>query len=607
MASLFLAFLLLLNHLLMTLAQGGSGPIQVPTSSRVYGPDGPWQAVSVQLGEPAQDLDLYPGGIFQSQILTNQLCLNNRSSPCGSGGLFDTESSSTFDDRSVLWGSGGSGFGSLWTKGATMFSFQDSTSILEQLRIPMKTALVTVANFSAIVFPHITMVYPDGSYPLQVGQLALGPLLNQTFTREGLPSINASLIPGNLAVQKVIPSNSFGLHIGIGAEALKLSLSLWLGGYDASRIVGPVSNQSTGNQQLMIDLLDITIGVNAGASPFSFSSQQGLLSYGNSSITSAGTSVLMNPGAPYLYLPKSTCAAIAQHLPVTYNSDKALYFWKVSDPHYAKIVTSPTYLSFVFRGSRGNLTINVPFQLLNLTLEGPLVTTSTPYFPCQPPQGPAVDNNGGYSLGRAFLQAAFIGVNWATSEESEWFLAQAPGPNTDPNPQSATYTGPLPIGLGKEWADTWSGFWTSLPTPRTSTIASKTAPATPVGSRLPSSPASVPSIRSSNPLSGGAIVGIAIGGACAAFFAAAIGIWFFRRSKDSNSKATRPSPVDKLNTQVSSYPSFPRYSNTGNQTTDSPSTGCTISELPTLLRYSDTGNQTIYSPSTVGHISELPT
>lgn len=65
-------------------------------------------------------------------------------------------------------------------------------------------------------------------------------------------------------------------------------------------------------------------------------------------------------------------------------------------------MTSPTYLSFVFRGSNGNLTIKAPFQLLNFTLEAPLVSNLIPYFPCQPPQA----QGNSYSLGRAFLQAA---------------------------------------------------------------------------------------------------------------------------------------------------------------------------------------------------------
>ena len=455
MAGLFVVSFLLLDHSQPSFAQGLPAPLQIPTSNRVYGPDGPWQAISIKLGLPAQNLDLYPGGVYASAILTDQLCKDTQALSCGSGGTYSPEDSTTFDDHFIDY-EDVSGNSSLWTMGAMMFSYSNSTDFLEQLQI----AGTTVANFTATMYHQITVVYPDGDYPLQVGGLALGPTLNQTW-REGLytPSLNTSLIPGNLKLQNAIPSNSFGLHIGIAAEVLRLSLSLWLGGYDASRIVGPVSSQSTQNFLFAIDLLDVGIGVNHGGSPFSSSLQQSLLSQGNSSITSTGISVLLDPIAPYLYLPNSTCAAIAKNLHVTYNVGKALYFWNTTDPRYANIVTSPTYLSFVFRGSGGNLTINTPFRLLNLTLGPPLVSTNTSYFPCQPPQ----DSGDKYSLGRAFLQAAFIGVNWATSGESEWFLAQAPGPNTDTNPQAKPYTDASPVGLGKEWADSWSGFWTALP------------------------------------------------------------------------------------------------------------------------------------------------
>lgn len=49
-------------------------------------------------------------------------------------------------------------------------------------------------------------------------------------------------------------------------------------------------------------------------------------------------------------------------------------------------------------------------------------------------------NGSVYTLGRAFLQAAFIGVNWQPqSPPGNWFLAQAPGPNT----ASAALTVPI--------------------------------------------------------------------------------------------------------------------------------------------------------------------
>lgn len=132
----------------------------------------------------------------------------------------------------------------------------------------------------------------------------------------------------------------------------------------------------------IIDLIDITIAVDHGESPFAYRKRSGVLSEGNDSMLKS-VAVAMNPAAPYLYLPNSSCAAITKDLPVSYNPKYGLCFWNVDDPRYTQIVTSPSYLGFTFRApslSAGNLTIKVPFQLLNLTLESPLIATRTQYF-----------------------------------------------------------------------------------------------------------------------------------------------------------------------------------------------------------------------------------
>ena len=508
-------------------------------------------------------MDLYPGSFYESNILTVQQCQNINANPCGSGGLFDPENSSTFDNTSITWTSpiGSSGTSALWTNGAMSFSFSNLTPIRDQLQIQGQI----VANLSAEIYSDITMVYPDGNYPLQVGELALGPTVNQSFSDADAPSINASLIPGYLAAQNIIPSNSFGLHVGIGAEELKLELSLWLGGYDAFRIVGPVSTQSIQDGVgIIVNLLDIGIGVDHGGSPFSYSSQEGLLSSGNSSISSAGISVIMNPSSPYLNLPNSTCAAIAKDLPVTYNAGKALYFWNTTNPQYAKIVTSPTFLSFTFRNSSGgSLTIKAPFQLFNLTLQAPLASTPTPYFPCQPPQAPG----GTYSLGRAFLQAAFIGSNWKKDQgegEGEGYLAQAPGPNTDTTPQIKPIANSPPVGLISNWNDTWTGFWTALPNPITPALPTSTTPAAP---EITSTPTST---LETDVLSGGAIAGIVIGGVCAALIAIGIGSFLFRRKRGGKPEAVQPTIELEDATKVSLHQPLRHW----------PSTEELIRELP---------------------------
>ena len=451
--------MLVISHAIFIGAQDTPVPLQVPLSTKHYGPDGPWQAVSVFVGTPWQQVDLYPGGTFETILITKEICEASSKASCGEGGFYDPLMSTSADTTSI--DDTGHSYGTTidWTIGA-MFTQGNAEYAMDLLKI----GNWEVPSLSIRMITNVSMVYPDGTqYPCQLGQLALGAsVANQTFAvGHGEPTVNASLIPSYLQVHEKIPSASYGLHIG--SAALSLPMSLWLGGYDASRIIGPVSSQSYSadirNNDFLIDLLDIGIGVDNGGSPFAYAHREGILAEGNTSIATS-VSVAMNPAAPYLYLPNSTCAAITKDLPVTYSAKYGLYMWDTTNPNYMNVVTSPTYLSFIFRlggDASQNITIKVPFRLLNLTLDAPLVSKPTPYFPCTTPQ-----NSSAYSLGRAFLQAAFIGVNWDQGV-GQWFLAQAPGPNTPMNAIQKSISGTNITGSDANWTETWRSAWTSLP------------------------------------------------------------------------------------------------------------------------------------------------
>ncbi len=370
---------------------------------------------------------------------------------------------------------------------------------------------LALRNLSLAMIPQLSMKLAGGAdYPLQAGQLALGPSANFSLSGTG----NMKLIPGGLAEAGDLPSSSFGLHYG--SAALDLELSLWLGGYDQQRLIGTVLSQPVDqNQQFLINLLDIGVNVSSGESPFSPPAQQGLLAKGNNTI-SKGLPVLMNPGAPYLFLPNSTCAAITANLPVIYNSTFALYFWDTTSPDVARIITSPSYLSFTFSvyDDNTNVTINVPFALLNLTLDTTIVDTPTQYFPCQEPH-----LDGRYSLGRAFLQAAFLGANWDKMPQ-EWYLAQAPGPNIALQPSPVPFPSSVPSSSPNQWDATWDGHWTAL---QNMSIMEK--------------PSSTPS-----GLSGGAIAGIVIG-ALVGLISTIAGVWFFLRRRSKSTQDTKTPSV----------------------------------------------------------------
>ncbi|KAL3418549.1 aspartic-type endopeptidase [Phlyctema vagabunda] len=299
---------------------------------------------------------------------------------------------------------------------------------------------------------------------MEIGNLALGARdVNQTFSRgAGIPNANGTLLPSTLFSQGVVPSNSYGLHIG--SVALSIPSSLYIGGYDRSRVLGIVSAQPYGLNSLPVDLLDIGIGVAVGNSPFKFTSKSGLLAQGNSSISIA-IQTRIDSVAPYLYLPKSTCDAITAELPVIFQPEFGIYFWDTTSIQYEMIVSSPSYIRFTFRldgGISANMTINVPFSLLNLTLTTPVVTVPTQYFPCFP-----INDSSPYILGKAFLQASFFGVLWQENHEGVWVLAQAPGPNTPSLPSVAAIdTKQKSIAASENiWVDTWKDTWTPIGPP----------------------------------------------------------------------------------------------------------------------------------------------
>ena len=511
---LLLQIVELASFIIATSASSGA-PAQLTPSTQTYGPDGPWQGVSVSIGSEDSSVDLFPGGTGASTLLTSKTC--NKGLPCAEGGIFNKNLSTTYNTSlSAQTVSGDYGIGTLFYSSATWEQGNDDIQLYSPGEV---SAGLTVQHLAMNLISNTNITIGNGiPYPVQAGQLSLAPLLANEGNNDSATTNpwgkNATVIPENLVTQEQIPSNSFGLHYG--SVFLKQALSCWLGGYDQYRVVGPVSTHPVNSRvtdELLIDLLDIGIGVETGGSPFSFPSKQGLLASNNASVGTS-ISVAMDPYIPFLNLPRSTCNAIAATLPVTYNASLDLNIWNTSSPAYKSIVTSPAYLSFTFPASaanNANITIKVPFALLNLTLEPPLVAEPLQYFPCQPPS----PFDGTYSLGRSFLQAAFIGANW---DKNEWYLAQAPGPNIQKQTDPVAMSGDNVVnGSGATWASTWTQNWTPL-------AANGAAAASSTGSSVLPPP-------SSGGLSGGAIAGIVVGALAGLALIFGAAIFFFLRQR----------------------------------------------------------------------------
>ncbi|KAL9064746.1 MAG: hypothetical protein Q9161_008675 [Pseudevernia consocians] len=327
-------------------------------------------------------------------------------------------------------------------------------NVLDTITIPALQGAFTVHNSTISAVQAWQIELPDGTYySAQVGTLSLGA--PGTGIQPFSATVSGMTVPGFAYAQGAVARSSWGFHYG--SASLNQEGSLVFGGYDQSRALGDMGVfDLAGGWHMIADLLDVQIGVEDGSSPFTQGSYTGLLKL-NASFNRVQPAVI-NPIVPYLYIFSETCAAVAEKLPVTFNSQVVLYIWNTTDPRYDRIIKSPAYLALVLQNAvSGNLTIKVSFQLLNLTLEAPIVETTQQYFPCRPFY--AIDDSGRYFLGKAFLQAALIGMNW----QVEFFLAQAPGAgvgasNIIPIGPNDTRVSTDPI---ENCAMTWARDWTA--------------------------------------------------------------------------------------------------------------------------------------------------
>lgn len=497
--------------------------ISVPWSTQYYGPDGPWQAVKVTVGGTSPDillinedhrqLDLLPGGEWNSKILTSKACKPYKNSRCGKGGTWDPDfppsvsASGDWMDEASKVNSSGQGI-LLQASTVESFSYWDS---------------------SLVLIEDIVIKNPDGSVRRpELGSFALGgPEQSQKFATDSTFA-NAPMVGFSYAgaAYNRSATRSFSYGLQIGSAFHNYPGSLLIGGYDKGRLVG--SYTSFNKAPL---LLDVSIGVATGGSPFSFKEKHNLLLSNKSQVTTLFA--LPDPRQTYIHLPGKTCEEIAKYLPIKFDDTLRYWLWNTSDPAYRTIVTSPAYLGFTFPpayGASNNVTIKVPFSLLNLTLDTPIAEKPVAYFPCQSYEPSSKDTP--YILGRAFLQAAFIGRNW--NREVSW-LGQAPGPGISKNGLGNVMLNiddadiDLPDVYTNEtlFTESWASYWTPLPEKEDKPISS-----TPIPSTTPDP------ISSTTGLSTGAKVGIGLGAAAVALLGAGVVLLFLRHRRHTQQNAT---------------------------------------------------------------------
>ncbi|KAI9740178.1 MAG: hypothetical protein M1834_004756 [Cirrosporium novae-zelandiae] len=348
-------------------------PFSVPVTGQWDGDDGPWSSFAAAVGNPLQSVRLLPSsgessiwvilpeGCYYSDVNCSNLRGNefftNESSTWQQKGLFDLEIS-----EEKLLGYSGNG---LYGFDNLSLGWQDDNS-----------------NTLNLTHQVIAGIATDDFY---IGTLPLNPRA-VNFTNFDDPQ--TSMLQ-TLRDNQMIPSVSWGYTAGAYNEGAYGSLIL--GGYDATRFTPnnlsiPFSGDSSRDHVIAIE----SITSNATSSS--------LLSLLDSIYAYIDTTV------NHIWLPISVCEAFESTFGLVYDNTTDLYL--VDNYTHAKLLSSNPTITFTlgaYLSSTETVDIVFPYSSFDLIASDPLVSNTTRYFPLR-----RADNDTEYTLGRAFLQNAYM-------------------------------------------------------------------------------------------------------------------------------------------------------------------------------------------------------
>ena len=256
------------------------------------------------------------------------------------------------------------------------------------------------------------------------------------------PTDSAVSLLASLKSQNSIPSQSFGYTAGASYKGGGVNGSLTLGGYDASRFIPndvSFTFAPAKTRQLVASVQSITYSDSKGQQP----------------LMTGGILALVDSTVPYLWLPQTACQAFEKTFGITWDPIANLYLINETT-HSTLIKTNPSVIFEISNSLASGPSVNItlPYASFDLNASYPLVKNQQRYFPLQI----AADENS-YTLGRTFLQEAFMIVNFENStfslsqavydtRASSHIVAITPSSSSgpSPNPSSTASLTPVPAG-----------------------------------------------------------------------------------------------------------------------------------------------------------------
>ena len=354
------------------------------------GNDGPWSSFEIQVGTPAQNLRLLPSNSGNTiWPVLPQGCTVGDPSNCDDlrGATFSPNTSSTWNNIGLY-----------------------------TLLLTEEVSLGYSGN-ADYGYDNLTLGFPGGGLPtlsqqiiegyatkdFYIGSIGLSPhAINISTLNNPQPSLL-----GALAQQNKSSGTSWAYTAGAYYRQPTAFGSLTFGGYDAARFIQSNVTFSLGpdiSRDLVVPIQSIT----------SDTASRPLLS----SVIYAYIDSLV----PHIWLPVEACQAFEEAFGLIYNETTELYF--VNDTLHEKLLSQNPNVTFTLGpASAGGSTVDIlmHYGSFDLTAEYPIVNNATRYFPLRQAQ-----NDSQYTLGRAFLQDAYVIADY---DRSNFSVSQAVFPN----------------------------------------------------------------------------------------------------------------------------------------------------------------------------------
>jgi cbb3-type cytochrome oxidase subunit 3 len=414
-------------------------PYSFPPSQRWEGNDGNWSTFSIRVGTPDQDFRVLISTAGQEIWIPNvDGCTSNDVSNCGDLRGVDSfagKNSSGFMSNDVC--SPNSIFTSRHsrTKSST-WEYQDIYELGLDSNLGYTGNGVYgydtagLDGYGPSLQHQIVAGIADKSF--MFGMFALGT--NSTnFTDTTHPQLS---FLSSLRNQSLIPSSAFGYTAG--AWYRRNLASLTLGGYDTSRFT-PNSLSfpfPPASQRLTVGLQAIVATNTLG---------------GVIALLPTGIYTIIDSTVPEIWLPVASCTIFETAFGLLFDSSSERYYLNESTHTQLQNLSPTITFSLGANSSNGDVVqIAFPYAAFDLEASWPIYSSPVRYFPLR-----RAMNDSQYTLGRAFLQEAYLTVDW---ERSNFSLSQAtaqPPPSSNivailppppSNPQHKLRTGAM-VGI----------------------------------------------------------------------------------------------------------------------------------------------------------------